>query len=55
MEQLQQALKKEKEDKISKKQKEREVAWKIIKENEIEKEKRMKDADLEKEKANKLI
>lgn len=48
---LQQAIKQEKQDKIEKKKREREVAWKIIRENELEKEKRMQEKELEKERA----
>jgi hypothetical protein len=38
---LREAIEKEKKDKKDKRVKEREAAWKVIRENEIEKEKRL--------------
>ena len=52
---LKEDLEKEKREKIDKKLKQRELAQKVIKENEKEKEKRLKEKEVEKEKQNKII
>lgn len=45
--QLKQDIMKEENDKINKKKKEREICQKVIKENEVEKQKRLEDQEKE--------
>ena len=52
---LKQAIEKEKNDKLEKKKKERQAAWKVIAENEVEKAKRLKEKEDDKKHQVELI
>jgi len=52
---LRSAIEKEKKDKKDKKVKQREAAWEVIRENEVEKQRRLTKREEEKAAQNKLI